>query len=341
MVSRSELWAAVLAAIVVVTAASPAIAGDSPESEQARYREAHRAISKKDWSAARELLLPLWADSPTYDVASSLALVEYQLGDYPMAARHLAFALEHVAPVEKPETVERMRLGMLELRGKVGGLRLSASEPSAIVTLDGQTVAPQLLGRELFVAPGRHTIEAHADGRTPGRQVLEVLPGQTYTVELELHALPIAPSPPASATRRLTPPARGSEAEHARERPWWPVLVGGSLTATGLGMAIGFGVAANDAESEWRSRRDGISSSGCAERPASLDCRKLRDAIDRQHGAATWSRVGIGVSVLSVAATAAYVLLWPSRSESTPAARVSPSLSVGSNGAELGLSGAF
>ena len=100
MVSRLELCAAVLAAVVVVvTKASPATAADSPESEQARYREAHRAIAKKDWTAARELLLPLWADSPTYDVASSLALVEYQLGDYPMAARHLAFALEHVAPV--------------------------------------------------------------------------------------------------------------------------------------------------------------------------------------------------------------------------------------------------
>jgi hypothetical protein len=106
-------------------------------------------------------------------------------------------------------------------------------------------------------------------------------------------------------------------------------------------MAIGFGVAANDAESEWRSRKEGISASGCAERPSSLDCRRLRDAIDRQHGAATWSTVGVGVSVLSVAATAAYLLLWPTRSESTPAARMSPSLSVGSNGAELGLCGAF
>lgn len=335
MVSRLAFRAALLAVATVVMSAAPALAGDSPENEQARYREAHRAIARKDWGAARDLLLPLWADSPTYDVASSLALVEYQLGDFPMAARHLAFALEHVAPVEKPETVERMRQGMLELRSRVGGLRLRASDPAAVVSLDGQAVDAPLLGRELFVEPGRHIIEARAAGAVPARQVLDVLAGQTYTVELELRAAPRVAAPHVVVPVRLAP-ARSLEADHVEERAWWPVLVGGSLTATGLGMAIGFGVAANDAESEWRSRQAGISVSGCADRPASLECARLRSAIDRQHSAATWSTVGVGVSLLSAAATAAYLLLWPSSPPS-----VAPSVSVRSGAAELGLSGSF
>ncbi|RYZ04251.1 MAG: hypothetical protein EOO73_24500 [Myxococcales bacterium] len=333
MVSQLALRTVLFAfATTVLTAAAPALAEDSPENEQTRYREAHRAISRKDWVAARDLLLPLWADSPTYDVASSLALVEYQLGDYPMAARHLAFALEHVAPVEKPETVQRMRSGMLELRGRVGGLRLTANAPTAVVSLNGQVVAASLLGRELFVAPGRHTIEARAAGVAPARQVLDVMPGQTYTVELDLRP---AVTPAGSAPARLAEPS-ALQSDRPEERAWWPVVIGGALTATGLGLAVGFGVAANDAESEWRSRQAGISPSGCLERATSLECVRLRGAIERQHSAATWANVGVGVSALSVAATAAYLLLWPSQPP-----RVAPALAVNAHSAELGLSGSF
>ncbi len=326
------------ATLGVVFAAAPALAAGTKAEQQARYRDAHRAISQKDWTSARELLLPLWAESPTYDVASSLAQVEYQLGDYPNAATYMAFALEHVAPVEDPQTVERMRLGMMELRGKVGGLRLRVNHVSAQVLLDGQSVARELLGREQFVVPGRHLIEARSAESAPARQELDVLAGQTYTVELDLRPA-LVPSSPERSSRPIAPDLRPSALNDRAvvHKPWWPALLGGSVAAVGFGVAIGYGVVASEAKGDWRQLRGSISSSGCAEEPASLDCRELRQAIDRQRSAVTWSTVGVGVGAVSAVATAAYLLLWPSPSPSA----VEPSVNVGAQSAFVGLSGRF
>lgn len=334
----------VAATLGSAAASGRACADETKAAQQGRYRDAHQAMARKDWAAARELLAALWAESPTYDVASSLAQVEYQLGDYAAAAQLMAFALEHVAPVEDAPTVERMRRGMMELRGKVGGLRLRVANPSAQVLLDERVVEPRLLGTEQFVVPGRHTIEARAAGSLTARQVLDVMAGQTYTVELELQPTPAGPplvasshaSPPRVAVASSLPPDDSSGAQ----QPWWPVLVGGSVTALGLGMAIGFGLAANEAEADWRGLQRTISPSGCSERPVADGCTQLRRTIDRQQSAATWSTVGVGVGVVSAVATAAYLLLWPTQRR-TSAAALAPSLAASTHAAELGLSGTF
>jgi hypothetical protein len=310
--------------------------------QQAIYRDAHRAIARKDWAGARELLLPLWASSPTYDVASTLAQVEYQLGDYPSAATYMAFALEHVAPVEEAQTVERMRRGMLELRGRVGGLKLSTNVPQAEVVVDGRVVPRSALGREVFVLPGPHLIEARAQGLRPARQPLEIIAGQTYTVELELGNVPLVSAPPARNLGRVSALSASSPTSDQKpaSKPLWPVLVGSSLAAVGVSMTIGFGVSANSARSDWKSLQSSVPASACFERPASVACAELRSAIDRQHQAATWANVGVGLATVSALVTGAYLLFWPETPRSEREA-LEPSLSVATDSAALGLAGRF
>jgi hypothetical protein len=80
-----------------------------PTAASAEYRKAYAAMAKEDWRKAREILLTIWKTNKTYDVASSLGQVEFKLAHYGSAARFMAFALDHVAPSEKPEFIQRLK----------------------------------------------------------------------------------------------------------------------------------------------------------------------------------------------------------------------------------------
>lgn len=340
----SRPWSLALSlAAVCLAAAQPAFSAD-PETEQLVYRQAHQAMQRKDWASARALLLPLWTDSPTYDVASSLAQVEYQLGSYAPAATHLAFALEHVAPIEKPQTVERMQQGLSELRLKVGGIKVFVDQPGANVLVDGQPVASPLPS-ELFVEPGEHFIEARGAGVASAHQRLDVSAGVSYWVQLELArpapvvsapaAVPVVPAVHAPPTLPATPDVMVS-------RPLWPLALGGTLTAVGLGMAVGFTVSSNQAHTEWRTIHDRVGSSGCVDGTASdTACDALRDARHRERDTQALAAVGIGLTAVSAIATASYALFWPKRRRAAQTLPLSPTLAVARGNAELVLSGAF
>src|SRR5262245_26220100 len=84
-----------MALVLGLTLPRPAVAeepatGDSP---QLQYRRATEAFREKRFEEARALFLNLWTQSKSYDVASSLGLVEYQLKNYAEAAKYYTYAV--------------------------------------------------------------------------------------------------------------------------------------------------------------------------------------------------------------------------------------------------------
>jgi hypothetical protein len=323
MTPRSSFFPLFLAGMIGATIPSHASMARAQQLEQdtpqARYRKAHQAIARRQWADARDILRPLWVESKTYDVASSLAQVEYQLKNYAAGANYMAFALEHVAPMEKPEAVERMRRGMAELRNKVGSLKISVNQPDAEIMINGHLIGRSPLEREVFVDPGKLTIEARSPDAPPAAQSLDVIAGQAYSVDLQLpeakstdtaspiiaNAPEITPAPPSDSSSALSP-------DRASTKPIWPLYVSSGIAVVGVGMAVGFHLAASSAESDLNALKAKGGPSGCADGTASAsDCAARRDAIDRHNSRQTWSTIGIGVGVTGAVAALSYLFLWP------------------------------
>lgn len=327
----------VLSALIFTRAA--AVSAESPldpASAQARYRRAYEAIQKKQWAEARLLLLDLWQRARTYDVAASLGQVEYQLGNHAPAAEYMAFAVEHIPPKESPANVERYRRALGELRKLVGTLRISLNPPEAALFVDGKPI-PAGAG-EIFVAPGVHVLEARVPPHRGSSTKVALLAGEERSVELDVATEPAEAVSPIDTPEPTPPP----EPESKRERNLIPVYVGGGLIALGVGAAVGFGIAADDATSEASELRRQIGPTGCADGSAEpADCRAAEDALDRQHDYATLSTVGIGVAVASGLATLGYVLFWPDPADERAAVTLRPQFAVGAESGSVSMTGSF
>jgi len=308
----------------------------------ARYREAHAAMERKDWRQARALLLELWQGSRTYDVAASLAQVEHALGDDVAAAHYLTFAVSHLAPKERPETLDRYRAALAELEAAIGRLEVNVSEASAVISVDGKRVGLSPLTAPVFVEPGEHVVEASIGDRVASSRVLATQ-GSSSVVLLTL-AAPSPDQPRASAAPRASLPETSSEPpENARwERSPIPLYVGGAVAVIGAGMAVGFGLAANADEEKADALRARLGPAGCSTGTAT---RSACDAADRaqdvQRRHAMLSTIGIGVAAAGVVATVGYWLFWPKFKVRQSATWVGPSAELSRTGVNLGLIGKF
>jgi hypothetical protein len=316
-----------------------------------RYREAHAAMERNDWQEARLLLLELWERSKSYDVAASLGEVEHALGNDVSAARYLSFAVAHLAPKERPETLTRYRAALSELEAQVGRLQVIVSEEAAEVRIDGNLVGLSPLSSTIFVTPGEHTVEARAQGSVASNRI-EVNRGSSAIVELAL-AKPAPEVAPGSAAPTPNPvparveipvpaPAASDRAETTGSRSSIPLVVGGGLTLVGLGTAIGFGVAANSAETKARTLKARLGPDGCSSGAATQSaCDAANHAVDVQRRDATLSMIGVGVASAGAIATVGYLLFWPKPKPSTYPTSFRPSAQFTRTAATLTLAGDF
>jgi hypothetical protein len=311
-----------------------------------RYREAYRAIGKKEWREARAILLELWPKTRTYDVAASLGQVEYQLQNYASAAHYLAYAIAHVAPKERPENLERYKAALAELRAYVASVRVSVNEPGAEIRVNADSVGVTPIKSELFLDPGSYLIEARASDRAISRQV-NVERGRSYLFELTLptdapsaqsSVEPTVVSGPSRALSR-DQPRESSELEPHRSRV--PLWIGVGVTAAGVAGAVGFGVAAASARDDASAIRARLGPSGCTSGSAAAnDCRAAVEAVDRQQSYATLSTISIGVAAAGAIGTLSYWLFWP-EPQARSALRLQPVLGVHRAHAGIALEGDF
>lgn len=319
---------------------------------QRDYRKAHEAMREKDWTGARRLLLGLWEKAQTYDVAASLAEVEYELGNYASAAQYMSFALKHVLPNEEASTVERMRAALEQIRTKVGTLSLTVNQPGAEVRVDGKTIGKSPLPGEIFLEPGTHLVEAELGAEASARSV-NVVAGQKYTIDLELTTS--APSEVAPPPGESHPPAAGAAVtasvnpkplDSGAGKSVVPIYAGLGVTAAGLATWIGFGIAAenakDDADALEHTLRNEFGTSTCSQPTADRKgCKELADTIDRQRRLGTVANVGMGVTLVGAVATLGYILFWPESAAASSGRRVYPSAVVARSGGTVSLVGTF
>ena len=308
----STAWLVVFPSIAI---AQPFATSAPP---QETYRRAHEAMNAKNWSEARRLLLELWNQSETYDVAASLGQVEYELGKYASGARYMAFAVAHIPPKEKPETVERFKAAFGELKARVGTVRVSVNQPGAEVRVDRELVGSSPLPLDVFVDPGTHLFEARFGEDRRAEAKLVASAGQTYTVDLTLGPAvepgitPAAGQPPPPAKD----PDRVPEEPGSHGKSMIPAYIAGGVAVTGLALGVGFTLAASGTSDDIDSLSSAIGNQSCAGSSVPSECAELRDALEKRDSQRNISYVSFGVAGAALATGIVY-LLWPEGKPST------------------------
>lgn len=343
--SNKFLVLSVLASASLTFAPALAVAEPDPGSAKAEYRKAYAAMSKRDWPTARELLLAMWNKNNTYDVASSLGQVEFQLRHYAAAARYMTFANAHVPPSEKSEFIKKLQKGLQEVRLRVTAIRITASEPGAELKAGDEVLGESPLTDEVFLDPGTYVVTATKDGRV-ARQPITARSGESFAVTLTLPPVeknstvalagdPVAPPPVVEAPQSSAPiPASSSSPDLL------PVIIGGGVTVAALATGIGFRLSASSSYDEAAALRKTNGAEGCVSGSAPVsDCAAQTDANRSGDRKANASTVAFGVAGAALVGTAVY-WFWP-RSSATAKASSRAQGSISKNSAFLGISGDF
>jgi len=209
----------------------PSNQGDSAEAVR-HYEDGVTAAKLGRWAKAHESFLAAWKVKQHFQIAANLGRAELKLRKYRDAAEHLAFFLREATGVSSQE--DRAARKMLdEARAKVGAVTIQVNRADAEILVDGVAVGTAPIAHEVFVEPGRRTVEAKLGGFEDDRRSLDITAGSSQNVVLTLSERPAAPAPLFPAR-----PAGPSEKELGRPSVA-PIAVGIGLTAAAVGVGIG------------------------------------------------------------------------------------------------------
>lgn len=348
-----------LASVVSLTVVCPtARAADSTSSSQASddantrvrslFRQAFTAYNSHNYQESRDLLQQAWAIRPTYDVASALAQSEMKLQLYREAANHLQTCLDTLAPSASEQTLEAIKQAYVDAKSHVGALHITTGDGVSI-SLDGQPVGVSPLPSPLFVDPGTHEV-VFKQGSDSVIKGVYVDAGADATIDARIeHGAAPTPTIPAAPIAKPTPnPSVANATDDAggrerRNRILIPAIVGASTLAVGVGMAVGFRLAANSDDSHAQDLRNRIGPNGCAAgMPPNPDCAELMDTAKSKDRDRNWSTAGIVLSLMTLAAVPVY-WYWPqiTKAHSAASGRMRLTGTVGSHYSGLALTGGF
>lgn len=331
------MLAAGLGALSLVAAAPRAFAQtDSQKAAQLLFDEAIDLLDKGKANDACPKLEQSYKLDPAVGVQFRLAECYEKVGRVASAwstFQAVADTMRQVGNAEK----ERVARGRADaLRAKLP--KLSVKLGPAVATLeglevlrDGQPIDKALLGQELPVDPGEHTIQVRATGRRPALQKIVAASGPARVLtfdELEPEAGVATPS----AGDKGKGQAEGGKAEAPGLSPMRGAAIGvGVVGLAGLGLGIGMGLSADSTYKAARAQCPGGGTSGC---PA--------DAVSGSNDAytqATLSTVGfVAGGVLVAGAVVLFVAAPSGKATDKKAARwplVTPVLSREGGGAAV------
>jgi hypothetical protein len=232
--------------------AGRAYAHESAKDANLQYRKAFEALGQKNWPEARRLLLALWSQAHTWDVAAGLGQAEFLLENHAAGATYTAFALANVPPSENPKTVERLRAALDEMKEAVGTVRIAVNKYGAEIVAEHEVVGTSPLSREVYLNPGTRLLEARLDGGY-GKQPLEVQAGKSYQIALSVDE-PLGEAGTASTPKissSVAPRELPSPGAHDRaSSTWTPVLITGGLAVAAAAIGAGFALDARSAKSD-------------------------------------------------------------------------------------------
>ena len=209
----------------------------------------------------------------------------------------------------------------------MASIRVLVDQSGAAVLVDERYVGTSPVTQELWLDPGKHSVEARPTTGEPQKKDVALAAGQSEQVTLNLLPTPapaphtsIAP-PPRAARRVEARPSADGQASSGSLRT--PVLLGGGvLTVTAVAVGIVFAVRAGQASDDVTRLGEGVDlkatdprikegSGGCRATPQSPQCAELARRVDdvvQSRNIETAAFVTGGV--LGIATAAAY-FLWP------------------------------
>jgi hypothetical protein len=298
-------------------------------SPQTQYRQAHEAMNAKRWDDARRLLLDLWTQSHTYDVASDLMFVEYHLGNYASAANYGQFAIRNVPPVADADETARLKKGLEEVKKRVGAISVSVDRPGAEVHVDSVVVGTSPLASDVYVDVGPHRVRAVLGGAVSPELRVDALAGETYKLELALpQAASENPQPQASPGLEATAVAPGPS---THSPSYAPAIVAASVGGVALvGGIVALVVSSNqhaNAQDRLAQLGDPNACGGGMSAENAAACHDIASQADSSQTLRTLSFVGFGTALVGGALT--YVL-WPK--SASHSARLEPRVDVAQHG---------
>lgn len=217
------------------------------------YDEGVVLYKKGQWADAHASFLAAWGIHKHWQIAANLANVELKLGKPRDAAEHAAYYLRN-APGDRRARAQAL---LDKVTAEVGKLKVRVSVQGADITVDGRPIGVAPLADEVFVDPGKHSIEARLGDYEAGRAEVEVARGASKEVMITL-------------VKKAVPSASGG--------PRMAFIIPGAVLAAG-GIVVGAALtaAANGESSAADSLRAKVgSSSACAGAAASsADCSAL------------------------------------------------------------------
>ena len=162
-----------------------------------------------------------WTQRQDADLAVQLAACEVKAQQWPGAAEHLAFALRNK---EDPEQRKPLEATFLNVRARVGAVKVKVTVDGADVFADDRFVGQSPLPGEIYVKPGQAHVSAKKTGYGELEQVVSVRAGGTAEVALDLTNENAANGNHGTGERRSLTPAF--------------VMGGLGLVAAGVGAAL-------------------------------------------------------------------------------------------------------
>jgi hypothetical protein len=288
-------------------APAPAPAADS--ASQSRYQRAKQAGRLGNWRESRKLLLELWSEKPTYQIAKDLVTVEYNLANDASAGNFLLYVLAHVPPSEDPTNIEDFKRNLDQLRERAATTLITAP-PEAEVTLDGEPIPMTGQPVERFITIGTHIVKGRLGDEVMEERIYGTA-GHPFPVVLKFKDPPQPSEPAAFATPA---PSEPQPREKQAGRSMVPVYIGAAVTGVALATGTGFALSAESKNDEYLDLKNKVGS-GCPNGTASrADCDALQDADQTRDTHATIANIGFGLGALAGVVTLTY-LLWPESSD--------------------------
>ena len=342
--SRLVRAIAAFAAVAAVTLSADTRAADPGKEAEEHYLRGKVLLKTGDVKGAYLEYKASWNLKQSYDIAANLGNLELDQGMPRDAAEHLAFALRTVAVTVPEDRVEAMRDLFNRARRLVGAATVKVNVPGAEILVDGQSVGRSPLPGEIFLDPGKRTIEARLDLYVPAKKVVDVARASSEPVDLVLVLAAGAAATPSSAP---TVPTAGT----AAPRSMVPVGIGVATAAAALGVGI-VGIVLSGSRSSEIDRLQGeltpldlpkSNHSICASAAPPPQCADLDSAFVAKGSYRNMAIAGFATAGVTALATVAWVLLPGPRPapDSTKASPVRASFGAGPNGGSVTFSGQF
>jgi flagellar basal body-associated protein FliL len=313
---------------------------------RARFKEGVEFYDKFQYEQARAAFLQAYALKKHPTVLLNLAWSCLKSGHSLEAERYFKQFLSESKDITDKQRADAND-GMNQAHGKIGRIEVSAPAGTEI-TIDGDRVGSAPLAESVAVEPGAHTLTFKGPDSATETQSVTVLGGEKAVARFGRSggpaagaaALPPAPTPAPSATQAPAatsaappseeapgegerPPAKQATHQEAGKKSVLdppanivPVILGGILTAAGVGVAIGMTSFKQSAQSQANATAHNVQSQhySCAPPldPSVLGlaavCNQYQSDINDVNTDATIGNIALAVGIVAFAGTVIYWL---------------------------------